>query len=36
MAAKLNIEKSGMYKSAERKISQKSPEYIYVKLLIAM
>jgi hypothetical protein len=24
------------YKSAERKISQKSPEYIYVKLLIAM
>jgi hypothetical protein len=24
------------YKSAERKISQKSPEYIYVKLLIVM
>ena len=24
------------YKSAESKISQKSPEYIYVKLLIAM
>jgi hypothetical protein len=24
------------YKSAERNISQKSPEYIYVKLLIAM
>ena len=24
------------YKSAERKISQKNPEYIYVKLLIAM
>jgi hypothetical protein len=24
------------YKSAERKNSQKSPEYIYVKLLIAM
>ena len=24
------------YKSAERKISQKSPEYIYFKLLIAM
>jgi hypothetical protein len=24
------------YKSAERKISQKSPEYIYVKLFIAM
>jgi hypothetical protein len=24
------------YKSAERKISQKSPEYIYAKLLIAM
>jgi hypothetical protein len=24
------------YKSAERKISQKSPENIYVKLLIAM
>jgi hypothetical protein len=24
------------YKSAERKISQKSREYIYVKLLIAM
>ena len=24
------------YKSAERKISQKSPEYIYVKLLLAM
>ena len=24
------------YKSAERKISKKSPEYIYVKLLITM
>jgi hypothetical protein len=24
------------YKSAERKISQKSPEYIYIKLFIAM
>ena len=24
------------YKSAERKISQKTPEYIYAKLLIAM
>ena len=24
------------YKSSERKISQNSPEYIYVKLLIAM
>jgi hypothetical protein len=24
------------YESAERKISEKSPEYIYVKLLIAM
>ena len=24
------------YKSAERKISQKNPEYIYVKLLLAM
>jgi hypothetical protein len=25
-----------LYKSAERKISQKSPKYIYFKLLIAM